>query len=159
MKLNFRQIDQNDIDLLFRWINDPVVRSQSYNTDLISYQEHVSWFEKKILSHKSTMFIFCVDKEPMGLVRFDKLQSETVIGILIDANFRGLGLAARMLIISIEKYVQKQKASIFAYIKIENKASEKAFIKAGFDFSEKIIFKGQPSMKYVFHPSPDNIVI
>ena len=153
MKLNLRQVNEKDVDLLFRWSNDSVVRNQSFNSNLISYEEHVAWFTKKITSENSMMYIFDVDKEPAGLVRFDQLKYDTVIGVLVDVNFRGFGLASQMISMGVEEYFQIRTINISAYIKSENIASIKAFKKAGFTFSSEENVQGWPSVKYVFQPS------
>ena len=156
MKLNLRQIDEKDVDLLFNWSNDPVVRNQSFNSNVISYEEHVSWFNKKIASKNSMMYIFDVDKKSVGLVRFDQLEYETVIGVLVDANFRGFGLASQMLSKSVDEYIQMRRVNISAYIKNENQASIKSFKKAGFTFLKEEEVQGWPSVKYIFRPSIKN---
>lgn len=151
LKLNFRLINETDIDLLFRWCNDPVVRNQSFNSSIISYEDHITWFNNKITSKSSMLYIFNVDEVPAGLVRFDRLVDETVIGVLIDTNFRGLGLASKMLSISVEEYISKYKVSISAYIKNTNHASIKAFKKAGFIFSKEEIIGGCLSVKFLYN--------
>ena len=39
-KLYLRTADENDMDLLFQWANDPDVRKNSFHSEPISYETH-----------------------------------------------------------------------------------------------------------------------
>ena len=44
--LEVRVVKENDVDLIFNWSNDPLVRSQSFLSDPINFKEHEKWFKK-----------------------------------------------------------------------------------------------------------------
>src|SRR5205085_124383 len=49
-KLHFRFANEYDVDLYFRWANDPLVRTNSFNQAIVIYQDHVKWFQSKLKS-------------------------------------------------------------------------------------------------------------
>ena len=40
-----RQADEKDMDLIFQWANEPVVRKNSFTIDMIAYEEHKEWYK------------------------------------------------------------------------------------------------------------------
>ena len=70
MILTLRKAKEDDCDLLYRWANDPKVRKNSFNKEKIDYEEHKKWFENKLNSDKSYMFIL-KDEVPLGQIRID----------------------------------------------------------------------------------------
>ena len=43
-EIYLRLVDDKDMKLLFDWRNDEVVRKNSFSTEPIDWEEHVSWF-------------------------------------------------------------------------------------------------------------------
>ncbi len=148
-KLNFRMADASDTDLYFKWTNDPLVRSNSFNTEQVSYQDHVSWFKTKLNSDDCKFYLFSNDLgNTVGQVRIDKIENEIVIGISIDENFRGKSLGVEMLKTACDDYIEKNPGSVItAYIKTDNIASYNIFLKAGFANEEVVSEKGNQSYK------------
>ena len=64
---------KNDCDLVLSLSNDPLVRSNSFNTKPIEYADHCKWFEKT-LADKNTLFFLSFDddaeKKFIGQIRF-----------------------------------------------------------------------------------------
>jgi RimJ/RimL family protein N-acetyltransferase len=88
------------------------------------------------------------EKIPAGQVRIDKSGNEIIIGISIDEKFRGKHLGSEMLMQASNDYLIKfPGAVISAYIKEDNISSIKAFQRAGFTDTEKVIIEGSPSYK------------
>lgn len=137
--LTFRKANQEDIDVLFTWINDLDVRSNSYNKELISYETHKNWFNERINSVNFLFLIFSNESFPIGQIRFELLNNtEAVISILIDKNHRGKGYASKMILESSIFFLEQHIGYIiYAYIFKENKISIKAFEKAGYVLSEE----------------------
>ncbi|MDF2438595.1 MAG: Acyl-CoA N-acyltransferase [Bacteroidota bacterium] len=147
-ELHFRFAREEDLDLYFRWANDPVVRQNSYSINQVIYENHVKWFKEKILNPDYYFYLFLnASEHPVGQVRIVK-GDETIIGISIDENFRGQALGSKMLEIACEDFLSKNPAStIVAYIKKENAPSLFAFRKAGFRNEELVIEQGSESYK------------
>ncbi len=55
--LSLRQVTKDDVDLLFRWANDPVVRKWSFNKQPITLEEHKCWFREKYNDPNTIMWI------------------------------------------------------------------------------------------------------
>lgn len=147
--LHFRFADKGDMDLYFRWANDPLVRLNSYDPVPIPYENHINWFNKKVVSGSCFFYLFFNEEnEPVGQVRIDKSQVEIVIGISIDEAFRGKSLGAEMLEKSSNHYLQQYpSATVVAYIKVENTPSCNIFKKAGFTDEEIVTEQGYKSYK------------
>lgn len=145
MKLKFRFATPEDIYLYYNWANDPLVRQNSYTQDLIPFETHQKWFNSKIHSDNNFFYLFLNEEDtPVGQVRIEKGKEETIIGVSVDQNFRGLSLSSIMLktaCIDFKKNYPEEK--IIAYIKESNLASLNAFRKAGFvDLGKKKIGEG-----------------
>ncbi len=150
-KIHFRLANENDVNLYFKWANDPFVRNNSYNQNEVVYENHIKWFKSKLDSKTCHFYLFFNEENaPVGQVRIDKNEKEVVIGISIDELHRGKKLAYRMLLSSSNDYLQKHpQETITAYIKIENKSSYQSFIKAGFGNEKLISEQGFNSYKLI----------
>lgn len=139
--LIYRPAQPADVQLFFDWANDPLTRQQSFNTNPISWEKHVDWFAKKIIDPNTLMLVFENQQgQPVGQVRLERLGPEIIIGISLDAAFRGQGLAHEMIRASAEAFrnqFPETNEPIHAYIRPENRASIRSFEKAGFKFSHE----------------------
>ena len=151
-ELSYRKATEKDLMLYFKWANDVSVRENSYRSEVISIENHTNWFLNKIVDGTCLMFVFedHIGK-PVGQVRIEtKNEAHAIIGISNDANHRGKGYASQMLHKACESFfVNVPTTTISAYIKIENKASEKAFQKAGFLLESEVEYEGCPSYHYI----------
>ncbi len=150
--LKFRPATYEDIDLLFRWINDRDVRKNSFSQDKTDYSEHQKWFSEKIESEDCKIFIFTSDSKPVGQVRFEIKQDNTSeISILIDRDFRGKRLSSDILrIASMFAGTNLGIRTIFAHIKLDNERSVRAFEKAGYRNKKIVSFKNQKCLELTF---------
>lgn len=148
--LTFRFAEGSDVELYFKWTNDPVVRENSFHQEPVSYREHVLWFEKKLKSQTCLMYLFLKENIPAGQVRIEQSGGENVIGISIDQNFRGQGLGAEMIRTACADYVKRHPGEfITAYIKENNKSSYSIFKKAGFGIETRVIENGISCYKLI----------
>jgi UDP-2,4-diacetamido-2,4,6-trideoxy-beta-L-altropyranose hydrolase len=139
---------EKETELYFRWANDEMVRQNSYETGKISYEDHVAWFKRKLISPDCFFYLFMMDNDPAGQVRIENKEKETVIGISLDEKFRGKGLASEMLEMACSDFFVKfPNKTVNAYIKQENTASLATFKKAGFAKEEKVQVNGASSIK------------
>lgn len=143
--ISFRFASEEDCELVFNWINDPIVRQNSYNSENIAFEDHKNWFFKKIKNPDTIYMIFSFENIPAGQVRIEK-NYENLIGILVDQNFRGKSLSSEMLKISVEQFKMKYpEEKITAHIKYDNLPSLKSFLKAGFEIVEEKEINGSKS--------------
>lgn len=147
MQIHQRKANITDLDLYYNWANDAATRSNSFNTQEIDYQEHTNWFSKKVEDTNALLLVFENEENiPVGQVRIEKKTDENIIGISIDANFRGLGLAVPMLQNACQQFFQDfAEKYIHAYIKKHNLASVNSFKKAGFEINKELIINNEPS--------------
>ena len=108
----------SDVDLYYKWVNNSEVRKNSFNQDVIKYENHINWFTAKINSENCFFYLFCnKDLTPIGQVRIDK-NEETVIDVSIDENQRGKLYSPKILKMACEDFLKKSpKATIYSYIK------------------------------------------
>lgn len=147
MQIHYRKAKLSDLDLYFTWTNDPATRSNSFNTQEVDYQEHTSWFLRKVEDKKALLLVFENQENiPVGQIRIEQKTDENIIGISVDKNFRGLGLAVPMLTTACEVFFTEfQAKNIHAYIKKTNLASLNSFKKAGFEIINELIIGNEAS--------------
>lgn len=65
MKLITRKIRKIDLELILNWRNQEFVRNQMVSNDLISFDEHIKWFESldDKINHN---FIYSLEKTDVG---------------------------------------------------------------------------------------------
>lgn len=133
--LTLRKATLEDANLIYEWANDPESRRNSYNQELIAYDDHISWFSKKVKDPHTYFFIFN-NKEgiAVGQIRIEMKEKNTaVISISIDKNSRGKGYAAEMIRTASDVYIKEHpNVKIEAYVFQNNVASAKSFLKAGY---------------------------
>lgn len=152
MQLTFRNAQPADARLYFDWANDALTRQQSFNTNPITWENHVAWFSRKLADPNALLFVFeAQPKQSVGQVRFERSNDEVIIGLSLDAAFRGKGLAPKMLQMAVDAYrVQSPPPNlpIHAYIRPDNTASIKSFERAGFRLSHESDKFNTPSIVY-----------
>ena len=136
----------DDMKNVFELSNDKLVRKNSINQEQIGWDDHVVWFTNRITKIGEPFYIVeSYDKKLIAQVRFDK-RDEFVISLSVSSGFRGKGLAAKI----IKKCSEFSGINkITAWVKEENTASQKAFLKAGYKFD----IKDGDYLKYVYKKS------
>ena len=125
-KIKLKKISFEDIDLMFNWVNDALVRKNSFMKKKIKYSDHKKWFEKKIFSNKSLILKLLLNNIPIGQIRYDKKSNFYEIDYSIDEAFRNYGFGRIIIKKSIKKFFKK-KTIIRADVKQVNKQSIKIF--------------------------------
>ena len=147
-----RSATKNDMMLFFDWANEPETRAMSFNSGPILLENHKQWFASQLDAIDSHLLILEVVQNnirtPVGNVKFN---SEGVIGVSLDTQFRGKGLGAYIINQGLQFIAQKSAyPCIFAYIKEENTKSRTIFEQAGFVFSKKARMGSKPCLEYTF---------
>ncbi len=148
-QLTIRLVEKKDIEFVFNLSNEEEVRKNSFNSEFISFEDHKEWFNNQIKNSKKLFYILEYKKFPVGQVRFTKNKDHSVIGISISKEYRGRGYAVEGLKIACNKYFEENYLPIFAYIKKNNRASLKAFEKAGFRYLRDAQVKNISSYLYI----------
>lgn len=124
-----RKADATDVDLLFEWANEPEVRKNSFNSELIDYSVHTKWFNKVLSSDNIEQFILMDDDTAVGQIRININEDEAEISYSIGAEFRGKGYGKRI-VKELEEQIKTSYPKIqklIARVKPSNIASKRVF--------------------------------
>ena len=136
-QIYIRKVTNNDINLLFEWVNDSLVIENSLKTiEKIDWPTHKKWFDLKINNKNVRIYIFeNVLKKPIGQVRIEKVSDYAKISFSIDKNYRGKGYAKIILKMAINTF-ELQKKIFIAEVKKNNLASINTFKRLKFTYEE-----------------------
>ena len=133
-KLELIPAANEDCELLYRWANDDEVRRNSFNTTKIAYEDHKEWFQSKISSEMTTIYILKSGNKSIGTIRLEVLaQDRYLISYSIASEFRRKGYATMML--KLVKKTNKDKVLV-GRVKEDNIGSIKSFVAAGYKVEE-----------------------
>lgn len=135
MCLSLRKVTQADVDLLYKWANDPEVRKNAFHTESIPYENHVKWFAKMLEDSSVYQYILYQEELPIGQIRLNVEGNEALIDYSISAEYRGKGFGSKLLELVREQIVADKifgVIKIIGQVKYENQASARAFEKCGF---------------------------
>lgn len=138
--IQIRKAQASDMMTYFQWANDPSVRQNAINQEQIKLSDHKGWFENRLSSSDTYMYILEQDGEPVGQVRFDKKDTDAIISYSLDNKFRGKGLGKKTLNLGIEAFEKEDSPDIsrlVGWVKLSNPASNKIFHKIEFSIEEE----------------------
>lgn len=127
-----RKVKETDCDLLFGWANDLEVRKNSFQSSMISYENHRNWFQGKLVDADCEIFLCIADGKEVGQVRVEYKEREGVISYSIAKEYQGMGYGQRMLLLVEEKAAGRTEW-LAGYVKLENKISQYVFEKLGYE--------------------------
>lgn len=130
-----REATQSDIDILYEWANDPIVRQNSFHSETIPYHVHQEWFAHMMEDENTIQYILMADGEPVGQIRLSIDGNEAEIGYSISSQHRRKGYGRMILQLIVEEVNQKfpNVEKLVAKVKPENIASKKLFESEGYD--------------------------
>ncbi|MGL5541523.1 MAG: GNAT family N-acetyltransferase [Erysipelotrichaceae bacterium] len=136
-----RQMNAMDCKAVYELSNQPYVRAYSLNKEPIPWAQHCNWFETMLQDPNWLKRTLVGEKhEFLGQVRL-KMQSEHegVISISFSSMLKGKGKGAIILQTCIASFFKEKPAlqRILAYVESENIASQKIFMRSGFQNVEK----------------------
>ncbi|UKJ08056.1 GNAT family N-acetyltransferase [Solitalea lacus] len=145
-----RLAKSTDVDLYFKWANEDQARKNSYSQKKIDYQTHVNWFNAALKDENSIMLVFEYETGmAIGQIRFERHNSDTIVRISIDKDFRGRLLAKQMIMDACDYFFNLFPGDLVrAYIRKENMASVRAFEHSGFEFEKETTVNEIPSFVY-----------
>ncbi|QJX48251.1 UDP-2,4-diacetamido-2,4,6-trideoxy-beta-L-altropyranose hydrolase [Hymenobacter taeanensis] len=131
-----RPVTAADSDQLLTWTNEPAVRQHSFNPNPVAPADHRQWLAAR-LADPQALLLLAQDAAtglPAGLIRFAVEGEEATLSYLLDARFRGRGLAALLLLAGTRHVTAQfpQVRSVLGHVQPANVASVKAFERAGF---------------------------
>ena len=133
--LQLRVVRDEDVRRIWEWSNEPGTRAASFSSDSIPWEDHVRWFQGKLVDPQCRFYVATDDVgRPIGQIRFDLERSDAEVSVSLDAEFRGRGYGAALIRLACQKlFDESAVGTIHAYLKEANEASARAFFDAGFE--------------------------
>ena len=133
--LALRPATPEDAKMLYEWRNHPAIREVSGSGAPIAYAEHVHWMQKVLCASDRWLFVAQVGKLPVGSIRFDRLDADTLeVSLYLDPDLQGLGLGHQLLL-GGERTMSRLlglEVSIHAVVTPGNQASCRLFESCGY---------------------------
>ena len=149
MDIGIRSATMGDADRLLSWANDPVTRSNSFNPNPIEPAGHLSWLRRVVDDEDSLLLIGEYADDPIGQMRFDRTDGETLVSVGLAPGARGQSLGAPLILAGVRAARTRWPGvSILARIKVDNTASVRAFRVGGFSHARQDEGDGAIEMRY-----------
>lgn len=153
MKGCLRYAKEDDMDLLFEWVNEAMVRKNSFSTQEISYEEHKKWYQQLLSNMNCMQYIYMYDTEAVGQVRLFVHGEKAEITYSICAAKRGMGHGKNILqlLCNQVKIDFPEVKRLVAKVKPDNIASQRAFLDNGYEqvYNVYEIMVGASKEKYL----------
>jgi len=136
---------KKDCNLIWKWANDPIVRSSAFCPDYIPLEEHEKWFDTKLQNPGCFLFIgYDIMNKPIGQIRFDMIRDGVFeVDVSIDKDYRGKGYGLQLIKKGIDELIKLSNViAIESFVKSDNHASKSVFKQAGFFFNGIKVVKG-----------------
>jgi RimJ/RimL family protein N-acetyltransferase len=151
--IRLRPVRPEDCRLIWEWANEPATRAASFSDEPIPWEQHQGWFAAK-LDDTGCLFFIALDAagEPVGQVRLDIDGDVAVISIGLASGCHGLGYGPEVIRRAVRELLASRPVErIDAFIRAENTASYRAFLKAGFADEEATAVRGHSARRLAFH--------
>ena len=147
IRYTIRKARLADMERIFLLSNDAAVRQQSLHPQTITLEQHVQWYTRRI-KDPDYLFLVVYDQRNqfIGQVRYEVKNNSAVISISINRDFRGKGLAVPLLKSTAARIfkLKPDLNEISAYIRPDNTASSRSFLKAGYVQHQQAIINDVP---------------
>ncbi|MCG8564345.1 MAG: GNAT family N-acetyltransferase, partial [Desulfobacterales bacterium] len=134
-RLRLRDAQPGDMEQLFRWVNDPAVRSAAFHPEPISRETHENWFNSCLASPDVKIYMARGrGNRPLGQIRFNSQGHQAMVDYSLASRVRGLGLARPLIRAGIARLKQDcpHLTTLTAQVKRENAISNAVFKGLGF---------------------------
>lgn len=133
-KLYLRSATIDDLNILFEWVNESTVRHNSFNTNIISMDEHKAWLKRVLADMDTKLFILQQNDTPVGQVRLVFNGDTWQISYSISPAYRGQGYGKIILQLAENELIRDNHVGekLYAEVKKDNIASQRIFKKLGY---------------------------
>ena len=140
MDISRRPVRKDDFEEILRWRNNPETLSTTKDGNVIDYNEHLTWSEKRIEKHDSQpYFAYILDHSFVAITRLDKIIDGLEISILVSPEWRRKGIAKYTLNDTLNYAGDKfPDTKITAWIKKDNYPSIKLFTSEYFKYETSL---------------------
>ena len=130
-KLYLRAAEEDDMMLLYRWVNDPIVRQSAFQSKFISLEEHTAWVFETLQNPDINIFILMNGNDAVGQVRVNIESGEQLIDYSVDREKRGKGYGKTLLRL-LEEVCCREKPLV-GRVKFNNTVSQRIFESLGYE--------------------------
>ncbi|OGT32150.1 MAG: hypothetical protein A3E87_05010 [Gammaproteobacteria bacterium RIFCSPHIGHO2_12_FULL_35_23] len=137
----FKKAEMTDAELLFAWRNNIKARQYSFNKTELEYTEHIEWLKNSLANKNRHILIIENDELKIGVLRIDIINDKLEVSIYLNPELYGQGYGAKILEMGIEYAKENfpEADELEGKIMIDNVASQKVFLKAGFIEKYKVM--------------------
>lgn len=139
--LALRPAEVSDARFLYELRRDPTVAAVSINKSNFTFRSHLEWLRRR-LAGPAGLFIVRLGNEECGQVRVD---GDGTVSLALAQRFRGRGLAPRILKLA----TGLKRRRYVAYVQKDNRASLRAFRRAGFRIESRPILNGEAYVRLI----------
>lgn len=145
-----RNVNKNDVELLYGWRNDEEVRKNSFSEEIIEFKTHSSWFYKTLSREDVFLYILVDGGNDVGQIRLNVENKIGIISYSIDKRYRNNGYGTKILQLVEDKVISENFgiSELQGLVKITNIASQKAFEKMGYQKEESDFITYTKILKY-----------
>ena len=119
-----KPVSEEDLGLLFEWVNEKDVRKKSINEDKISFNDHKKWFYDQ-LNNPKIKFYMVYEKVPVGVFRLKEVNEGFLISFSVSKENRGKQIGSKIIDFIVSNYNDQ---NLIAEVLEENKNSKKIFL-------------------------------
>ena len=133
-ELRLRVADWTDADRILAWRNDPWIVAQGSLNRTVSFEEHHSWFARRIEDTRHPIWIVEIGGEPVGMARLDSTpdRCKAEVSLYLMKSHCGRGKGPQVLARVAQTAKDLGHEILQAVVRRDNVASLKAFQKAGY---------------------------
>jgi RimJ/RimL family protein N-acetyltransferase len=155
--LKLRFVNAEDCKRIWEWANDPTIRSVSFSSEPIPWENHCRWFSAKLLDPNCLFFIaLSPGNIPIGQIRYEVNGKEAVVSVSLAPDQRGKGYGSHVIQLASQNLFSSTSVElIHAYIKPDNLSSIRAFARAGFSDSGFVEVRGSLALDYIMRRKVD----
>ena len=130
-----------DMITYLNWANDPDVRNSAINSNPILEENHRPWFESRLRSETTHMFVGMCQSNEVGQIRFDLIEGcwEISYSVVKDHQNKGFGeLLIRKGMATLKEH-HPEPITITGVVKPDNISSLRVFRKLYFDEGSTLV--------------------
>ena len=128
---------------LWELTNDPLVRKNSITNHWIPYDEHLGWYQDKMTSDRTQIYILEIASVFAGQIRYDLRDNYADLSFSVAGPFRGMGLGYYLINNTWRKASRMLGAiGVHGIVQKNNLPSLQIFTKAGFSTIGNKVIKG-----------------